>query len=253
MRERIFQEKLSFPDFASLQSYVETRVIGLAKTMEHPDFVGRSIYEVFEEEKEYLVKTPSQFDGYISRLTNVSTTCLVNYERNQYSVPCKYAGKPVEIQTYAWNIRICHNGEVICDHARNFGKKNMVINPLHYLPVLERKPGALRNGRPFLEWKLPCSIESVKDYLLCKPGGDRQVAEILNAIPRYGLEAVEVACELALEQKVICKSLILNFLSRVSEEPSPENVSYEHIFYLKNPPLANCAKYDDLMEHGHGA
>lgn len=251
MRQRIFHDRLSFPDFASLQAHIEGRLIGLAKDMEHPEYSGRSIYEVYEEEKAYLVKSASEFDCYVTRPVIASTMGLVNFERNQYSVPFGYAGKALEIRAYAFKVKICHEGHVICEHDRSFDKKQIIAEPMHYVQALERKPGALRNGRPFREWKLPRSIESVKDYLLGKVGGDREMAGILCAIPLYGLDAVEVACELALEERAICKSRILNILARVSEELPAANIDNPVVFELKNPPLANCARYDELMEARH--
>lgn len=251
IRERIFQDRLSFPDFESLQAYVNGRVIGLAKTMEHPEFYGKSIYEVFEEEKEYLVRPASRFEGYVVRSGRASSMGLVNLERNQYSVPCAYAGKEVEIRVYAWRVKVCHEGKVISEHARCFDKKRLILDPFHYLPVLERKPGALRNGRPFRQMKLPPALGQIKDLLLRRSGGDREVAGILCAIPRYGLDAVEVACELALEENVLCKSRILNILSRVSEDVPASNIDYS--IGLKNPPLADCSRYDGLRSGHHGA
>lgn len=101
--------------------------------------------------------------------------------------------------------------------------------------------------------KLPAAIASVKDILLCRAGGDREVAGILCAIPTYGLDAVEVACELALEEKAPCKSLILNFLSRVVEEEGACNIAPPARLGLKEPPVANCSRYDSLRRGNHGA
>ena len=119
--------------------------------------------------------------------------------------------------------------------------------------MLERKPGAPRNGRPFREWKLPESIENVKAHLLLKDDGERQVVEILCAILTHGLEAAEVACELALERKIICKSIILNILGRVTEEAQTPNIDCPSVFELENPPIADCSKYESLLEAYHVA
>ena len=122
LRHRIFQENLRFPDFESLQDYVEERLIGLAKTTGHPEYSDRTIYDVFEEERECLVKSPVAFDGHTKRYVIASSTCLVNHDRNQYGVPCKYVSKSLEIRSYAWKIKICHEGHVICEHTRSFEK-----------------------------------------------------------------------------------------------------------------------------------
>ena len=91
-----------------------------------------------------------------------------------------------------------------------------MFNPWHYVPLLERKPGALRNGAAFQDWDLPQSLQKVKRSLMTRLGGDRQCVRVLLAIAHHGLEAVTVACDLALEDKVISADYILNLLGRLT-------------------------------------
>jgi hypothetical protein len=79
---------------------------------------------------------------------------------------------------------------------------NAVYDPLHYIPVLARKPGALRNGAPFKEWELPPAMRRVQRKLGRVPNGDRQMVEILGAVLIDGLDAVEAACAEALTDGV---------------------------------------------------
>ena len=79
---------------------------------------------------------------------------------------------------------------------------NAVYDPLHYIPVVARKPGALRNGAPLKEWDLPPSMRRVQRRLGRVPNGDRQMVDILGAVPSDGLEAVEAACAEALGEGV---------------------------------------------------
>jgi hypothetical protein len=78
---------------------------------------------------------------------------------------------------------------------------------LHYLPVLARKPGALRNGTPFKEWELPVPIRRVWRKLERQPGGDRQMVDILSAVLTDGIDAVEAACAEALSHNGYCRKL----------------------------------------------
>lgn len=66
-------------------------------------------------------------------------------------------------------------------------------------PILEKKPGALRHGVPFVQWALPSAIQQVRDRLLKHPKGDRAFVELLLMAREAGLEVLQVACELALE------------------------------------------------------
>ncbi len=108
----------------------------------------------------------------------------------------------------------------VAEHRRSFGRGNTVYDPWHYVPVLARKPGALRNGAPFREWVLPAAMEKVRKRLKSVDDGDRQMVTILGCVPADGLAAVEAACQEALEHGVCSASVIINILAR-SRDPAP--------------------------------
>ena len=83
-----------------------------------------------------------------------------------------------------------------------FGRDQTVFDPWHYVPVLARKPGALRNGAPFKDWVLPAALERVRRKLAGADDGDRQMVDILTAVLSDGLPAVEAACAEALREGV---------------------------------------------------
>src|SRR5205085_2185470 len=80
---------------------------------------------------------------------SVSKTCLARFDNNKYSVASRAVGRPVEIQAYADRIVIRQDGAIVGEHRRRFGRGGTIYDPWHYVPVLARKPGALRNGAPF--------------------------------------------------------------------------------------------------------
>ena len=75
----------------------------------------------------------------------VSKTCLVSFDRNRYSVSAKAVGRPVPLRAHATKIVILQDGEMVGEHARVFGRDQTIYDPWHYVPVLDRKPGALRS------------------------------------------------------------------------------------------------------------
>ena len=154
----------------------------------------------------------------------MSSTCLINYDRNRYSVDCAYANKAVCVRAYADCIVVYADDKKIGEHPRQFGRDHTLFDPWHYVPLLERKPGALRNGAPFKEWTLPKPILAVKDQLLKRKGGDRECVAILGAMLEHGVEAVEVACELALSDKTVSKDVILNILNRLRKQAQPQTM-----------------------------
>ena len=119
----------------------------------------------------------------------------------------------------AERIELRQDGRVVGEHSRAFGRGAAVYNAWHYVPVLARKPGALRNGAPFREWELPVAIRRVQRKLERQPGGDRQMVDILSAVLTDGIDAVEAACAEALSHNVHSSGVVLNILARRREPP----------------------------------
>jgi hypothetical protein len=137
------------------------------------------------------------------------------------------------------------DGKRVAEHARAFGRERLILDPWHYLPVLERKPGALRHGAPFQDWKLPGPILAVKERLLKQPQGDRAFVEVLLALREHGVEPLTVACELALEHRAVTAPVILNHVARLVA-PTPPMPMVATTLVLKEAPAANCERYDVL-------
>ena len=109
---------------------------------------------------------------------------------------------------------IKQDGIVVGEHARKFGRNQTAYDPWHYVPVLMRKPGALRNGAPFRDWPLPGAIEEVRRRLTGTADGDRQMVKVLAAVLTDGLSAVDAACAESLSAGVASADVILNVLAR---------------------------------------
>jgi len=178
--------------------------------------------------------------------------CLVRFDTNNYSVPCEFAGQVVSVRIFAERVVIAVDGKSVAEHERCFKKKRYILNPLHYLPLLERKPGALRNGRPFVEWELPAPIRKVWETLRRYPDWDHQMSDILSHIPAYGLESIAVACETALEENAVSSSVILNYLTRLTEEPKAAETSVPAKLELSEEPRSDCSVYDRLLRVSGG-
>ena len=123
-----------------------------------------------------------------------------------------------------------------------------LYDPWHYVPALAKKPGALRNGAPFVDWALPRPIKALQARLMKLSGGDRQFVAILAAIPVDGAEAVTVACELALEAGIISAEYVLNTLHRLKAVPSAPVVETPDRLRLTQEPQVDMARYDQLLK-----
>ena len=229
----------------ALNDWLATRCRELAER-KHPVEATRTIADCFLQEGHSLRAITSAFDGYVEQMMRVSSTCLIRVERNRYSVPAGFAGKVVSVRLYADTVRIVAESKVIADHERRFGRDQLICDPWHYLPVLEKKPGSLRNGAPFVEWNLPVAIQLVRDRVLKQPKGDRAFVELLLAAREVGLEALQVACELTLDGGVITAAVVMNELRRLTAPPRPNAISLPDQLRLQVEPVADCSRYDRL-------
>jgi hypothetical protein len=161
-------------------------------------------------------------------------------------------GRPVEIQAYADRVVIRQDGRIVADHRRCFGREETAYDPWHYVPVLARKPGALRNGAPFKDWVLPSAMEKIRRKLAGSADGDRQMVKILAAVLEDGLQAAEEACAEVLDQGVYSADVIINILARRREPPPAAAIPTPEALKLRHAPIADCARYDQLRKTGYG-
>lgn len=245
-REQLFTPRLRFETLAEMNGWLADRCLADAKTTAHPEFKDRTIWEVFEAERPSLIPYPGPFDGFQETEVSVSKTSLVRFDRNRYSVANRAAGQTVQVRAYADRVVIRRNGETVGEHARQFGRDHVVYDPWHYLPVLARKPGALRNGAPFRNWELPPGLAQVRRRLGRGDDADRQFVAILAAVLDDGLEAVEAACTEALAANLCSRDTVLNILARRRTPPPPAPVATPAALRLSIEPAADCARYDGL-------
>ena len=149
IRGRFFTPRLRFKTYDELNAWLLDQCVAYARRHPHPVFKDRTVWQVFEDERPSLVGYRGPFDGFHAVPASVSKTCLVRFDSNKYSVAARAVGRPVEVHAYADRIVIRQDGEIVAEHARRFGRDQTVYDPWHYVPVLARKPGALRNGAPF--------------------------------------------------------------------------------------------------------
>jgi len=248
VRRRLFTPRRSANSLLELNEALRAECLHWAKTQKHPTLKDQSVWSVFEAERHSLLSLPRTFDGYAERTVRVSTTSLVSFDRNRYSVACQAAGKTAQLRSYAGQIIVMHEGVCIAEHTRVFQRDQMIFDPWHYLPVLCKKPGALRNGAPFKDWDLPHPIQRAWRRLQHYPDWDRQLVDILACVPIYGLDAVASACNQALGSGSVSRDVVINLLVRTHQEPSAAPIDIPAHLQLKEPPLADCARYDHFRK-----
>ena len=169
---RIWQEasQIRFGSFAELNAWLFERCRRVWTEIRHPEYSDLTVAEMLEHEQPSLMPMPAPFDGYVETLGRVSSTGLATVARNRYSVPCEWVGQMVSIRLYPERVAlVAQDGEVV-RHERLFDRGQTRYDWQHYLPLIERKPGALRNGAPFAD--LPEPLQRLRALLLKREGGD---------------------------------------------------------------------------------
>ena len=246
VRERFFTPRPRFKSYEELNAWLLDRCLSFAKAHPHTEWPERTIWEVFEEERPRLISYRGRFDGFHALPASVSKTCLVRFDNNKYSVSASAVGRPVEIHAYADRIVIRQDGRIVAEHERSFGRGKTIYDPWHYVPVLARKPGALRNGAPFKDWVLPGALERIRRRLAGSDDGDRQMVKILAAVLTDGLPEVEAACAQALAEGVHSADVVLNILARRRDPGPAATIMTPANLRLAHMPVADCARYDAL-------
>jgi transposase len=255
-RRRIWIEarERRFASFEELNAWLGERCRALWEEIRHPEHKQFSVAEMLEHERLQLMPMPAAFDGYVEEVARVSSTCLVSVARNRYSVPCELAGQMVSTHLYPTRVTVVAGDCVVAEHERLTDKGKTRYDWQHYIPLVQRKPGALRNGAPFTD--LPEPLQRLRRALLRESGGDRLMARVLALVPTAGLEAVLVAVELALDGAPpsgrVSIEHVINVLARLNAAPRPANV--ETSLQVLTPPIADTARYDrlrEIQETGH--
>ncbi|MCY1228076.1 hypothetical protein D9M72_403720 [compost metagenome] len=247
-RRRIWIEagRRRFGSFVELNAWLGERCRALWNEVRHPEHSQFSVAEMLEHERPHLMPMPEPFDGYVEKPARVSSTCLVSVARNRYSVPCELAGQMVSTRLYPGNVVVVAEDAAVARHERLSASGGTRYDWQHYIPLIQRKPGALRNGAPFAD--MPEALQQLRRGLLRQAGGDRVMAQVLAIVPTAGLDAVIVAVELALESGPpsgrVSVEHVVNVLGRLTAPATPQ--SAETALQIVTPPLANTARYDSL-------
>jgi hypothetical protein len=243
-RRRIWIDAQSrkWGSFEELNAWLGERCRALWNEIRHPEYQQFSVAEMLEQERSELMPMPTVFDGYVERSAKVSSTCLVAVARNRYSVPCELAGQQVSTRLYPSRVEIASDETIVASHARVADRGHICYDWQHYIALVQRKPGALRNGAPFAD--MPEPLLRLRQGLMRVEGGDKTMAQVLNCVSIHGLESVLVAVELVIESGALSTEHVLNVLARLNAPPMPETV--ESRLHLDEAPVANTGRYDSL-------
>jgi transposase len=127
------------------------------------------------------------FEPCEKRTARVSSTAMVRYRMSDYSVPTAYGFREVVVKGFVDRVMIFCDGREIARHRRSYERGGFICDPLHYLALLEQKPGALDQARPLQGWALPEQFEHLRRLLEARMGnrGKREYIQVLRLMEAF--------------------------------------------------------------------
>ena len=186
----------SFESFEVLNAHLERRCLTRMDTRlrGHTESIGQRM----ERDLEALLPLPAApYDACDQRAGRVSSLSLVWYRTTDYSVPVAYGHRDVLVRGYVDRVVISCGSEVIARHPRSYQRDDFVFDPIHYLPLLERKTGALDQAAPLRGWDLPGEFATLRRLLESRmgPRGKREFVQVLRLLESFRLEEVHAAVQ----------------------------------------------------------
>ena len=189
----------SFESFDALNAHLERRCLERmdARLRGHTETIGQRM----ERDLDALLPLPSvPYDACEKQAGRVSSLSLVRYKTNDYSVPVAYGHRDVLVRGYVGQVVISCGSEVIARHPRSYEKDDFIYDPIHYLPLLERKTGALDQAAPLQGWELPEEFGTLRRLLESRMGrrGKREYVQVLRLLEIFSMGEVQSAVKDAL-------------------------------------------------------
>ena len=178
---------------------------------------GSKVELLKEDQKKFSSLPEDPFDACRKRPTRANSLSLVRFDDNDYSVPVAYAHYEILIKGYVDRVVLCHKEKAVAKHKRSWGKEGVFFDYLHYLPLLERKPGSLDHARPLADLNLPECFDTLRRRLVGeeKKQGDgiREFIRVLRLLEDYSMAKLRKAVEKALNIRAHSRDGILQFLA----------------------------------------
>jgi len=206
-----------------------------------------------DDQAAFLPLPATPFEACRKVSTTANGLSLVRFDRNDYSVPTGFAHLPVVVKGFVERVEICRFEQVVARHPRCWGAEGVSFDPVHYLALLERKPGALDHARPLADWVLPECFGVLRRRQEAQWDGEgtREYIAVLRLLERHSLSALQAAVEKALRVNALSRDALAQFL--IPQEDWRQTTfrleGHEHLRHVKiGPPT--IAGYADLLPEG---
>jgi hypothetical protein len=219
----------------------------------HSDSIGQRLVRDLDA----MMDLPaSPFDACDQATGQVDSQSLVRYKTNDYSVPVAYGHRDVWVRGYVDQVVIGCAGNVIARHPRCWDREDMVFDPVHYLPLLEQKTGALDQAAPLAEWELPDEFATLRRLMEARmiKAGRREYVQVLRLLETFEMADLNVAVKNALRMGAIGFDAIKHLvLCQVEKRPPKLDLDVYPYLPKTNVGTTSAASYMSLMKRGQAA
>ncbi len=208
------------PQVSSLEefnTFLREKCLAYAREHKVPG-TAKTVAEVWEEEKKALLALPAKPFACCREIEVKSDRySRVFFETNRYSVPVAYAGSFLTLRAYVDRIEVWQGGQCLASHKRSYGRGQEILDPVHYLPELAKKPRAWQNARPLKTEKLPPVYKAAMSALALKGReGVREFARIMELEPLFGRDTLALALEKALDLGVLNLAAVREYAAEIA-------------------------------------
>jgi len=193
---------------------------------------------------------PTPFDACDKQATRVSSLSLVRYRKNDYSVPVAFGYQEVWIRGYVHEVIIGCGSEEIARHLRSYDREDLIFNPIHYLPLLEKKVGALDQAAPLVGWDLPDVFATLRRLLEARMGkpGKREYVQVLRLLETFEINDLHGAIRDALDLSAISFDAVKHLLlCRIERRPPKLNLDIYPYLPRAQVATTSAASYMNLL------
>lgn len=214
----------------------------------HDATIGERLLDDLEDFREL---PPGFFEACETKAARVTSTSLVRYRGNDYSVPTTHGHRQVIVKGFVDEVVIVLGAEELARHPRSYERAAFVFNPLHYLALLEQKPGALDQAAPLKDWVLPDQFDHLRRLLEARMGnkGKREFIQVLRLMEIFDQDLVADAVTQAIQMGAIGFDAVKQIIvARLERRPPQLNLdAYPHLPQA-NVGITHVAAYATLTE-----
>jgi transposase len=266
-RVRVLQQQWATPvpqvaDLNALNMHLRQRCV--REVERSVDGYQETIGQRFARDRASAVALPTYpFDACIVQAAQVDKYQTVRFDCNRYSVPraCAYQG--VTVKGYVERVEVVASGQVVARHVRSYGREEQILDPLHYLAALGRRPAALDHAPVLRDWQLPAVFTRLREALEQRHGaraGGRQYIRVLQLLAEHPLERVQQAVEHCVLQAPLEAERISAMVARLAAASStaaaatPEVTPSCHSSVTPlcqyQVPRPDLGRFDQLLSQG---